>query len=111
MKEWFYTITESMLALGLRGSELNLFANLYGYSQKGDGCCYATRAELATRCGVSSKRTVDAALASLEKKGLICRLEVVKEGQTIPAYQYVGKAAEGVQKLHGGGCKNCTHGK
>ena len=111
MKEWFYTITESMLSLGLRGTELNLFAILYGYSQKGDGCCYATRAELATRCGVSSKRTIDAALDSLEERGFIVRVNVLKKGQTIPAYQYTGETSEGVQKLHRGGCKNCTHGK
>ena len=43
MKDWYYVITESMLDLGLRGTELNLFAIVFGYSQRGDGCCYATR--------------------------------------------------------------------
>ena len=113
MKEWFYTITESMLALGLRGTELNLFAILFGYSQKGDGCCYATRAELASRCGVSSVRTIDAALDSLEQKGLIRKFNLQKEGQFLTAYAYDKKAADrgakiaqgGVQKLHGG-CAN-----
>jgi hypothetical protein len=39
MKEYFYTITEGMIELGLRGTALNLFAIIYGYSQRGDGCC------------------------------------------------------------------------
>lgn len=86
MKEWFYTITQSMLELGLRGTELNLFAVIYGYSQKGDGCFYGTRGELCERCGVSSLRTIDSALNSLVEKGLIRRFDFEKEGQKYTAY-------------------------
>ena len=80
MKEYFYTITESMLDLGLRGTELNLFAIIYGYSQRGDGVCYVSRPELAKRCGVASIRTIDATIRSLVDKGLILK-ETYKKGE------------------------------
>ena len=106
MKEYFYTVTESMLDLGLRGTELNLFAVIYGYSQKGDGICYASRKELARRCGVNSPRTIDAALDHLVERGLVLVTEIERNGQTVPAYSYSGGCAkvagEGVQNLHGG---------
>lgn len=109
MKEYFYTVTESMLELGLRGTELNLFAVIYGYSQRGDGICYASRKELARRCGVNSPRTIDAALDHLVERGLVLVTEIEINGQTVPAYSYNGGCAkvagEGVQKLHGGCAK------
>ena len=118
MKEWFYTITQSMFDLGLRGTELNLFAVIYGYSQKGDGCYYGTRKELCERCGVSSLRTIDSALASLIEKGLINRFTFEKDGQTFTAYGCADSAQGGVQNLHGGcakiargGCANSAHMK
>lgn len=118
MKEWFYTITQSMLELGLRGTELNLFAVIYGYSQKGDGCFYGTRGELCERCGVSSLRTIDSALNSLVEKGLIRRFDFEKEGQKYTAYGCAISARGGVQNLHGGcakiargGCANSAHMK
>jgi len=102
MKEWFYTITQSMLELGLRGTELNLFAVIYGYSQKGDGCYYGTRKELCERCGVSSLRTIDSALNSLIGKGLIRRFTFEKDGKQYTAYGCAVSAQGGVQNLHGG---------
>lgn len=92
VKEWFYTITESMLNLGLMGTELNLFAVIFGYSQKGDGCCYAKREELARRCGVKSKRTIDTAMAGLIEKGLVRRFTIIKDGKSVTAYSYTGSA-------------------
>lgn len=86
MKEWFYTITQSMLELGLRGTELNLFAVLYGYSQKDDGCFYGTRATLAERCGVSSRKTIDQALTSLIEKGLVKKMVMSKDGTSVICY-------------------------
>lgn len=102
MKEFFYVITESMLDLGLRGTELNLFANIYGYSQKGDGCCYATRRELARRCGVSSTNTIDAAMQSLIEKGLVIKSTMHRDGQDLVAYSYNAKFAQGTQNLSRG---------
>lgn len=88
MKEYFYTITESMLDLGLKGTELNLFAIIYGYSQRGDGICYVSRPELAKRCGVASIRTIDATIRSLINKGLILK-ETYKKGELqLTGYKY-----------------------
>ena len=120
MKDWYYVITESMLDLGLRGTELNLFAIIFGYSQRGDGCCYATRQELARRCGVASRRTIDSAISALIEKGLIRRDNVVKNGKEMTAYSYIYEGAKiapspvqnlhpmGVQKFHKGGA-NSAH--
>ena len=104
MKEYFYTITESMLDLGLRGTELNLFAIIYGYSQRGDGVCYVSRPELAKRCGVASIRTIDATIRSLVDKGLILK-ETYKKGELhLTGYKYNSPRANSahppVQILH-----------
>lgn len=104
MKEYFYTITESMLDLGLRGTELNLFAIIYGYSQRGDGVCYVSRPELAKRCGVASIRTIDAAIRSLIEKGLILKETYKKSELQLTGYKYnytrANYAPSPVQKLH-----------
>ena len=104
MKEYFYTITESMLDLGLRGTELNLFAIIYGYSQRGDGVCYVSRPELAKRCGVASIRTIDATIKSLVEKGLIEK-DTYKKGEALLTgytYRYprANSAHPPVQNLH-----------
>ena len=99
MKEYFYVITEGMLDLGLRGTELNLFAIIFGYSQKGDGCCYATRRELARRCGVSSTNTIDSAMDSLIEKGLVKKFVFCKDDREMVAYTYNAKSAQGTQNL------------
>ena len=114
--EWYYVIHQWMQELGLRGTELNLFAILYGYSQQEDGCFYGTRATLAKRCGVSSTRTIDTALESLLNKGLI-RKKIVKNGeQTLITYSTRAKSAQGcaknaqgvLQNLEGG-CAEIAH--
>lgn len=106
MKDWYYIVTQSMLELGLRGTELNLYALLYGYSQRGDGCYYGTRAALAERCGVQSKRTIDAAIDSLINRGLIRRFKLGKDGQILTAYAVCAETAPGVQKMHRGGANS-----
>ena len=100
MPDWFYTIFEWMLDLELQGTEINLFAIIFGYSQKGDGCCYATRAELARRCFVKSPRTIDNAMETLMKKGLVKKFQIFKDGNYLTAYSAVAKTAQGVQNLH-----------
>jgi hypothetical protein len=99
MKEYFYTITEGMINLGLRGTELNLFAIIFGYSQKGDGCCYASRKELARRCGVSSTNTIDTAMDRLIERGLVKKFTIHKEGHDLVAYSYRAEIAQGTQNL------------
>lgn len=92
-----------MLELGLRGTELNLFAIVYGFSQREDGCYYGTRAALAEMCGVSSKRTIDAAIDSLIKKGLLSKFQIRKGEEIKTALQVCANSAPG-------GCNNCTGG-
>ena len=99
-KEWFYTITKWMQELGLKGTELNLYAIIFGYSQEADGCFYGTRGTLAKRCGVSSIRTIDAALESLIRKGLIEKRVLAQGPQNIIGYSVCANSARGVQKLH-----------
>lgn len=109
-KEWFYTITQWMQELGLRGTELNVYAIIFGYSQEADGCFYGTRSTLAKRCGVSSKRTIDAALESLLKKGLIEKKILTQGVQNIVGYSTCAKIALGVQKLHPSPVQNLQGG-
>ena len=66
-----------MLALGLRGTELFLYALIFRYSQLDLGCCFAKREILAKWCGVTSTRTIDAALQSLLDKGFIRKTKSV----------------------------------
>ena len=124
MADWFYIVTGSMLSLGLRGTELAVFAVLNGYSQKSSGCFFGTRQTLAERCGVTSKRTIDTALSSLLDKGYIRKYHIIRDGKDMVAYevcenfiQDVEHLPIGVQNLHGEGaisapgvCNNCTGG-
>ena len=100
MKEWFYTITESMLDLGIRDTELNLFAILNGYSQKGDGLYYGTRRGLAERCGVSSLQTIDNALRNLIDKGLVERFTSIIKGEERICYAVPKDVKIDTQKLY-----------
>lgn len=116
MKEYFYTITEGMINLGLRGTELNLFAIIFGYSQKGDGCCYTSRRELARRCGVSSTNTIDSAMDSLMEKGLVKKFIFRKDDREMIAYSYNANFEQGTQILSTpysknaqGGCAKIEH--
>ena len=106
-----------MLRLGLRGTELSVFAILNGYSQKNAGCFFGTRQTLAERCGVTSKRTVDAALDSLLEKGMIRKYTIIREGVELVAYEVSNKFVQdledlpyGVQNLHGGGAISAPGG-
>ena len=105
-----------MQELGLKGTELNLFAILYGYSQEEDGCYYGTRATLAKRCGVSSTRTIDSAMDSLMEKGLVKKRVAQYEGQPIITYTTCAKSAQGCAKIAQGipqnlqgGCAKIAH--
>ena len=117
MGEWFYIVTESMLRLGLRGTELSVFAILNGFSQKNAGCFFGTRKTLADYCGVSSKRTIDSAIDALLEKGLIRRYTIIRDGKEMVAYEVQGKFIQDLNdiKIEGafsapGGCNICTGG-
>lgn len=114
--EWYYVVHQWMQELGLRGTELNLFAILYGYSQQEDGCFYGTRATLAKRCGVSSTRTIDSALESIINKGLIRKKVVMRDEQPLITYTACAKSARGCAKIAQGvpqdlevGCAEIAH--
>lgn len=109
MKEWFYTVTQSMVELGLRGAELSLFAILNGYSQRAEGCFFGTRYTLAEQCGIKSTRTIDATLRSLIDKGLIRRYNITISGREYIAYSVVGDW--GVSKNCAPQSKNCSKGE
>ena len=108
--EWYYVVHQWMQELGLKGTELNLFAILYGYSQEADGCYYGTRATLAKRCGVSSTRTIDSAMDSLMEKGLVKKRVAQYEGQPIITYTTCAKSAQGCAKIAQGGSQNLPEG-
>lgn len=99
MKEWYYVITKAMLDIGLRGTELTLFAILNGYSQVNDGCYYGSRRSLAERCGVGSTRTIDAALKSLIDKGLVKRCTMSAFNREIIGYMTCAEFAHPAQNL------------
>ena len=97
---WYFTITEEMRALGLKGNELLVFAILHGYSQKGDGCYYGGQALLAERAGVAL-RTLRDVLYSLKDKGLLEEFPVVRHGRSIPAYTVICPAAKSAGQAAG----------
>ena len=106
-----------MLRLGLRGTELSVFAILNGFSQKNAGCFFGTRKTLADYCGVSSKRTIDSAIDSLLEKGLIRRYSIIRDGKEMVAYEVQGKFIQDLNDIQiegansaPGGCNICTGG-
>lgn len=109
MKEWFYTVTQSMVELGLRGAELSLFAILNGYSQRQEGCFFGTRNTLAEQCGIKSTRTIDTTLRSLLDKGLIRKFSITISGRDYIAYSVTGDW--GVSKNCAPQSKNCAGGE
>lgn len=106
-----------MLRLGLRGTELSVFAILNGFSQKNAGCFFGTRKTLADYCGVSSKRTIDSAIDALLEKGLIRRYTIIRDGKEMVAYEVQGKFIQDLKDIQiegaisaPGGCNFCTGG-
>ena len=96
---WYIVITEEMRALGLTGNDLLVYAALHAYSQKGDGCYYGGQAQLAERCGVTT-RTLRNILASLIENGLVEEFPVVRNSHSIPAYttRQAEKISDGQRK-------------
>ena len=106
-----------MIRLGLRGTELSVFAILNGFSQKNAGCFFGTRKTLADYCGVSSKRTIDSAIDSLLEKGMIRRYTIIRDGKEMVAYEVRRDFIQDLKDIQiegaisaPGGCNNCTGG-
>ena len=106
-----------MIRLGLRGTELSVFAILNDFSQKNAGCFFGTRKTLADYCGVSSKRTIDSAIDSLLEKGMIRRYTIIRDGKEMVAYEVRRDFIQDLKDIQiegaisaPGGCNNCTGG-
>lgn len=88
-----------MMDLGLRGTDLSVFAILNGFSQQGNGCFYGSRRELARRCGVTSLNTIDNALRTLINRGLVERFPLNVKGEDRIAYAVVSDHVIDTQNL------------
>jgi len=118
-----------MMDLGLRGTDLSVFAILNGFSQQGNGCFYGSRRELARRCGVTSLNTIDNALRTLINRGLVERFPLNVKGEDRIAYAVISdhvidtqnlinrestptqKMSTPYSKNEQGGCSNNEHRK
>lgn len=120
---WFYTVTQSMIELGLSGTKLLVYAIVASFSRIGDGLYYGSRTDLCKMCGVNSERSIDRALHRLVKDGFIVRRTINKYGMHINAYSIpveechkdAAYLQEGEQLLQGGehllqgGCATFAH--
>lgn len=78
--EAHFTITEMMTReLGLKGSELLVYAVINGYSQKEQGCFYGSHSWLAWLLNMHPD-TVNCTLKNLVKKGLITKRDIILDG-------------------------------
>lgn len=94
----YYQISGWMLnQLGLKGTNLLVYAIVYGFSQDGEGEYNGSLQYLAEFTG-ASRRTVINALKELTDKGYLLKEERKVNGVKFNAY----KSARGVQNLHGG---------
>lgn len=94
---WYFTITEEMRALGLKGSDLIVFAIIHGFSQKNGGCYYGGNDMLAERAGMTEKG-VRQVLHRMLESGYLVREPIRKNGKDMYAYstgeKYSGVAGE-----------------
>lgn len=93
--------------LNLKGTELLVYAVIYGFSQA-EGQRYTGSLQYLADWTGATKRTVINTLKSMCEKGIISREEKVINGVTFVEYWANTSCAEispGVKKLHGGGEK------
>lgn len=72
-----FCVYDFMRGLGLKNSELKIYAFLYAYRKSEEGFFFGKRGFIAEACGVSM-RTVERSIPSLLRKGLI---EYKKDGR------------------------------
>jgi len=99
---WFFTITQEMRDLGLKGNELLVFAVIYGFSQGRQGCYKGSLAYLQETCGIT-KPTALSILKSLVEKGLLDRGETYENGVKFVSYSVGKEILQGVKKFYRGG--------
>lgn len=102
----FYLVGGWMLnRLGLRGTALQIYAIIYGFSQDGEGCFTGSLQYLCDFTN-ASKNTVIKALKELVDRGLVTKSENRVNGVKLCTY----KTEPVVQKLHRGGAETAPGG-
>lgn len=96
MNGWYLVITQDMVeGLGLRGSELLVYALVNGYSQGGRGMFTGTLEHVGSVCGLS-RRTAARTLSSLVERGLLEKVQYEVNGVKHTSYRvpaaFAGKA-------------------
>lgn len=107
--ENFYQIQGWMLnRLKLRGTQLNVYAIIYGFTQDGQTEFAGSLQYLCDFTGVSSKTTIQKALKELVDKQLITRLETTVNGVLVNKYSVnVNMLDNSLIPLDEGYNKNC----
>lgn len=115
----FYVTFHWMIKrLKLRGTELKVFAIIYGYSQNGDNWYYGSIKDLQEQCD-ASRQSVISALQSLVAKQFLIKLDNSENNiktnyykvnfEVVKKLDYGSKnLTEGSQKIRLGGSKNLT---
>lgn len=87
MNGWYLVITQDMVeGLGLRGSELLVYALVNGYSQGGRGMFTGTLGHVGSVCGLS-RRTAARTLSSLVERGLLEKVQYEVNGVKYTSYR------------------------
>lgn len=96
--------------LNLKGTELLLYATIYGFSQDGISDFKGSLAYLAEWCNVD-KSTVQRALKSLLEKKLIEKTDVqIANHLKLVTYRTKKQNAHGIGKMHMGHRQNASEG-
>ena len=94
MNGWYLVITQDMVeGLGLRGSELLVYALVNGYSQGGRGMFTGSLEHVAAVCGIS-RRTAARVLASLVDTGRLEKVQYEVNGVRYTSYKVAGAAGD-----------------
>lgn len=105
---WYYIITEEMRALGLKGSDLILFAIIESYSRKDAGCFYGGNTLLGEMAGISV-RSAQRSLHRLVESGMVKCEQITHRGKVMMAYSCgVNMSPQDVKICHPKGRKNVT---
>ena len=102
MNGWYLVITQDMVeGLGLRGSELLVYALVNSYSQGGRGMFTGTLEHVASVCSIS-RRTAITTLNALVEKGLLAKIRHTIHGVERVAYCVAGGADMQPEQEDGG---------
>lgn len=94
--------------LGLKGSELLVYALIYGFSQDNQSKFYGSRRYIAEWFNCSLP-TIDKALNGLLEKQYIIKEEEIVNGVKFNRYKHSKETLQGIKKLYRGGYKETLH--